>query len=392
MNRKYFLSCKALTVILAGLLLCGASGCFGPKTVEKPALAPVFFPPPPDQPKLQFLVSYSGAKDFGGPKSNFIETFLLGAPEYRPDEISKPYGVTIHKGKIYVCDVGQDQIKVLDLNKNKFSTFPAGRGLKNPYNIFIEPDGTKYIADSRGGTVVVYNNDDKLISYLGKDLGIKPMDVLVRGNKLYVTDDNSDQVLILDKISGELLDRLGKQATDEAKIANDEFGLISDIDMDQQGNLYVSDKAKYKVTKLDASGKLMRTYGRYGSLPANLVCAKGIALDRQDRIWVVDAGPAMAVKVYRARDGQFLTYFGTPTSDRPEPGYMYLPAAIHIDYDNVDLFRKYAVDGAQLEFLVLVTNQFGPHKVTVYGFGTFPQTGRQSQPEELQPDADTQPK
>jgi hypothetical protein len=44
-----------------------------------------------------------------------------------------------------------------------------------------------------------------------------------------------------------------------------------------------------------------------------------------------------------------------------------------IDYDNVDLFRKYAVEGAQLEFLVLVTNQYGPHKVSVYGFGTFPE-------------------
>ena len=71
---------------------------------------------------------------------------------------------------------------------------------------------------------------------------------------------------------------------------------------------------------------------------------------------------------------------------------MYLPAAIHIDYDNVDLFRKYAVDGAQLEFLVIVTNQIGANKVTVYGFGKFPQMGRQPQPEELQTDTDTEPK
>jgi hypothetical protein len=39
----------------------------------------------------------------------------------------------------------------------------------------------------------------------------------------------------------------------------------------------------------------------------------------------------------------------------------------------VDLFKDYAVDGAELEFLVIVTNQFGPHKVSIYGFGKFPE-------------------
>jgi hypothetical protein len=55
------------------------------------------------------------------------------------------------------------------------------------------------------------------------------------------------------------------------------------------------------------------------------------------------------------------------------PGQMYLPADVIIDYENMDLFSDYAVKGAKLEFLVLVTNQYGPHKVSVYGFGTFPE-------------------
>ncbi len=390
MNSNYSLLCKVLTVILAGWVLCGLSGCFAPKTVEKAAIAPVFFPPPPDQPRLQFLVSYSGVEDFGGTKTNFLETFLLGAPEKKPGRILKPYGLAIHDSKIYVCDVGQGQIKVLDLNKNKFSTFPSGRGLQNPLNIFIEADGTKYVTDSRGGAVFVYNNEDKLISFLGKDLGIEPLDVVVRGSNLYITDDISDQVLILDKTSGKLLKRIGKQVTGEAKGAPDEFGMIAGLTLDQQGNIYVSDKDKYRVTRFDASGEFMRTYGRFGSLPGSLVRAKGVAVDRENRVWVVDAGPATSVKVYRGRDGQLLTFFGGPTSKRP--GYMYMPATVRIDYDNVDLFRKYAVDGAQLEFLVLVTNQFGPHKVAVYGFGKFPQIARPPKPEELQTDTDTEPK
>lgn len=384
MKSSYCLSCKVLTVVLAGWMLCGSSGC-APKTVEKAAIGPVFFPPPPDHPRLQFLVSYSGAEDFGGTKSNFLETFLLGAPEKKPGRIVKPYGVAIHKGKIYVCDVNQGQIKVLDLNRNKFSIFPGGRGLQNPSNIFIEADGTKYVSDPRGGAVFVYNNEDKLISFLGKDLGIEPLDVVVRGSNLYITDYLSNQVLVLDKTSGELLNRIGKQIAEGSRGAPDEFGMIADLAMDQRGNIYVTDKDKYMVTKFDGSGRFMRTYSRLGDLPGSLVRAKGIALDRDDRIWVVDAGPAEAVKVYRGSDGQLLTFFGTHGRD---PGDMFLPAAVHIDYDNVDLFRKYAVDGAELEFLVLVTNQFGPHRVAVYGFGKFPQVGLPPAPEELQADTD----
>jgi hypothetical protein len=39
-----------------------------------------------------------------------------------------------------------------------------------------------------------------------------------------------------------------------------------------------------------------------------------------------------------------------------------------IDYDNVGLFQKYAAPGFKIEYLILLTNQAGPQKVSVYGF------------------------
>jgi hypothetical protein len=55
---------------------------------------------------------------------------------------------------------------------------------------------------------------------------------------------------------------------------------------------------------------------------------------------------------------------------------MNLPTKIILDYDHVDLFQRYAVKGATLEFLVFVSNQYGPSKVNVYGFGEFPAANR----------------
>jgi TolA-binding protein len=51
---------------------------------------------------------------------------------------------------------------------------------------------------------------------------------------------------------------------------------------------------------------------------------------------------------------------------------MNLPAKIILDRRHVGLFQPYAVPGARIEFLVLVSNQYGQHKINVYGFGEFP--------------------
>ena len=73
------------------------------------------------------------------------------------------------------------------------------------------------------------------------------------------------------------------------------------------------------------------------------------------------------VKTYNS-EGQLLMFFGFPGN---EPGNTNLPASVTIDYDNVKLFQKYFTEGAQVEFLVLVSNQYGS-KINIYGFGSFP--------------------
>ena len=394
MKSNHCPSYRLMTAVLAGCLVLGLGGCQGPKAVKKGAIDPVFFPSPPSQPRVQFLTSYSGAEDFGGaPKTSFLEAFLLGEPEKDPERIVKPYGMAIHDSKIYVCDVGQSQIKILDLKNNKFSTLPTGRSLQSPSNICIDAEGTKYVADTEGGAIFVYNNENKPKPFLGQDLQIKPIDVAVRGDRLYVADDNSKQLLILDKNSGELLQRIGRESLDddeesledEEGSSEPEFPLISGVALDQHGNIYVSDKVSSTVSKFDASGKYLRSYGKLGRAAGSLVRAKGVAIDKEDRVWVADAGPAQAVKLYRGSDGQSLMILGERASK--DPGYMYMPASVRIDYDNVGLFRKYAVAGAQLEFLILVTNQFGPHKVSVYGFGQFPRVGASAKVEDSSEEA-----
>jgi hypothetical protein len=114
--------CKLLIYIrLSAFLLIGCcaivifSGCQQPVTEEE-VMEPVFYPKPPDKPRLQFLKSFSGPDDIGVERPSALERFIVGEPE-TTEAIVKPYGLAIFQGKLYVCDVGKRLVEVLDLEK-----------------------------------------------------------------------------------------------------------------------------------------------------------------------------------------------------------------------------------------------------------------------------------
>jgi len=65
------------------------------------------------------------------------------------------------------------------------------------------------------------------------------------------------------------------------------------------------------------------------------------------------------------KEGKLLMFFGGTYQG---PGYMWLPAKVIIDYDNLKYFQKYVYKDFKLKYLIFVTNQYGPDKVSVYGF------------------------
>lgn len=363
---------KNLTLACVVLALLPFTGCESAK-VEAPKEEPIFFPPPPETPRLQFLTSFSGPEDLGRISTSAFEKFVLGEPE-TPQGIATPYGVAIFEGKLYVCDVGKRMVEVLDLKKRTFGPMTKDRRLMNPVNIFIDKDSMKYVADPTAGAVFVFDRNDILSAILGKELGINPIDVVVRGMMCYITDFKSNQVIVLDKTTGREITRMGKgrsnpdgQTRPLNELPPGEFSLISDLTLDPEGNIYVTDKVGARITHYDRSGNIRRTIGRLGDNIDEFVRPKGIAIDHTGRIWVVDAATEVA-KIYD-QQARLLLFFGLPGN---KPGMMNLPAKIVLDYDHIELFQQYAVEGANIEFLVLVTNQYGPNKISVYGFGTFP--------------------
>jgi len=127
----------------------------------------------------------------------------------------------------------------------------------------------------------------------------------------------------------------------------------------------VMDVMTTRLTKFDQSGKPVIAYfGTVTATVGGLVRPKHVAVDDNGIIYVVDAA-FQNVQLYD-QNGQVLTYFGSPGN---HPGAMYLPAGICVYDRDMELFKDYVHPAFQPQYLIVVTNQFGPRRVAVYAFG-----------------------
>lgn len=339
------------------------SGCQEGNVVsdeEKIPEGPFFYPSPPDFPKIQFLKSFSGP-DTGEKKVSGFEHFIVGDEDQDTTALRKPYGFALHDNKFYICDVGAKGVMILDIDTGEFKPMNRDSRMARPGTIWIE-SGIKYIADAEAGAIFVYGNNDKLLAIWGREDGITPIDIVVLGDYLYVLDSSTSQVVLLDKKTGKEVKRIGERGDQQGQLQ-----YVTGLAVDDDGNVYISDKINAIVTKLNSESVYQQTFSFRSLSIHGLTRPKGLDIDNEGRLWIVDSETNVA-KIFN-KEGQLLLYF----SQRGFwPGDLYLPASIRIDYDHIAAFQKYAVPGAQLECLIIISNQYGPHKISVYGLGKFP--------------------
>jgi DNA-binding beta-propeller fold protein YncE len=338
-----------------------ATGCATQSTDKGPKY--VFYPPTPDAPRVQFLTAYGSAKDLRGAGAGNVMSFITGAPQ--PDTpIMKPYGVAVMHNNLYVCDTDMGLILQMDLSARKvFALAPNGpAGLKSPVNITVDDNGWFYIADSLRDQVVIIDSKLNLVATIGEKGVNKPRDVVVSKDRIYVGDIAQHAVHVFDKYTRAPLFDIPRGP--EATNINSRLFQPINLTLDARGQLYVGDLGGYRVQVYDAGGNYVRTVGHYGDNYGEFARLKGVAVDRDNLLYAVDAA-AQLVQIFDDT-GRLLMWFGEPEGNR---GDLDLPAKVVVDYDNVPLFQKYAAPDFQIDHLLIVTSQYGPHKVSVYGFG-----------------------
>ena len=319
-----------------------------------------FFPSPPDEPRIQFLTAFAGDAQMG--RSRSFADFITGEQK-TANPLVKPYGLAVHGGKIFVCDTVAHNIEVFDLQKKRATYFePQGEGkLRLPINISVDADGTRYVADTGREQVMIYGKDGTFVTAMGKRDEMKPSDVAITADRLYLTDLKNHAVRVFNKADRKLLFTIPLDEKNE----KEKLFSPTNLALDQTGKrLLVSDTGANRVQIYDLDGKYIRTIGQQGVGAGMFARPKGVAADRAGLAYVVDAA-TQVVQVFDA-EGRLLLFFGQAGASTR--GEVVLPAAVKVDYDHVSYFQKYVAPGYQCEYLILVTSQFGGQKVSVYGF------------------------
>ncbi len=340
--------------ILLPLIFILMSGC-----AKRPPAAPtVFYPSLPAEPRLQFLKSYSKAEDvLKAPGA--VSSFILGDKEEKI-EFVKPYGVAARNGRIYVCDTKRMCVHVLNPGAHQYEVM--GRNiLKKPINIAFDESGRSYVADTSLKQILVFDAEGRYLKSLGDPLMIRPTDVAVSGDELYVCDIRNHVIRVWNRETGEELRTVGEAGSQEGELFHP-----TNIVVDKEGYLYVSDTGNFRVQKFDDQGNHFFTYGGIGFSLGKFARPKGIALDDQGRLYVVDSG-FENIQIFD-QEGRLLLFFGEPGN---QPGQINLPAKVTVSRELTDYYQQFAEAGFELEYLVFVTSQYGLNKVNIYGFGRY---------------------
>jgi DNA-binding beta-propeller fold protein YncE len=316
----------------------------------------VIYPPPPDTTRIQFLTKISNSIDITGSRKAFSK-FIFG--DYPEITIGKPYGIHVSKNKIYICDTYIHGLVIIDMIRNTFEQFiPGGKGeLKTPLNCYVDKKGNLYIADSERKQIVIFDDKFNFLGSFGDAENFKPVDVFVNDNKIWVSNLAKNEIKVYS------IEAPFKFLYSVSKSEKENGYLYSPINIyvtDEK--LYVSDFGDFKIKIFDHQGNFLDTIGSYGKMAGQFARPKGIAVDKEANLYVVDAG-FENVQIFD-KDKKLLLYFGGPYKG---PGDMWLPAKVTIDYEHLGYFQQYVDPSFKLKYLIFVTNQYGPDKITIYG-------------------------
>ncbi len=353
------IKCLGTKLVFSAIMLLVFTGCGG-----KASLSSVtrFYPPPPQMPRVQFLVRYQNSQDLGIKSGGFRE-FVTGEKEQN-DQLIKPHAAVYHQGKLYIADSRRFEVVVMDIVNKTMEPLGKEEGIvfAKPMFVAIADDGFKYIADNGRKRIFVFNEKDEYQSVIGEDGQFSPTCVAVHGDKLYVADITGKEIEILNRKTGELI-RTFSGPEDEAGFGP--FRMPVNITVSPKGHLFVSDMLANTVYEFDEDLKLVRNYGRPGDTYGTFTRARGLAVDSAGLLSVADAA-FENVQMFEPEEGNLVLFFG---GSGGEPGDMYLPSGVTISYSDLDVFKSFVDPRFELEYVIVVANQYSQDGVSIYGFG-----------------------
>ena len=287
-------------------------------------------------PRFIFAGELTGEENFRTPqeKKTGASAFLhwlagLLDTEETPVVLQRPLsGVADENGRIFVTDPSRQAVFVFDPQEGHlivWESATANARFVAPAGIALGMPGDVYVADSELGIVVRLNRKGESIGVIGNGELRHPVGLAFDAatQRLYVADTHDHNIKVFDA-DGRLLHTLGRRGEKPGELNYPTYLALA------KGELYVTDTMNARVQVLDAeTGAPKRIIGERGMSVGNLVRPKGVAVDEEGNVYIVESYYDHLL-VFN-KEGEFLMPIG---GTGHEIGNFFLPSGVWIDAHN----------------------------------------------------------
>ncbi|MBI1749328.1 MAG: 6-bladed beta-propeller [Acidobacteria bacterium] len=330
------------------------------------AIESLVWPQPPQPARVRYIGQIRGPDDVLGKKSKrgWMDRLAGVKDDEKESGLKKPYGVAVDsQNRIFVADSARRVVFVFDLANKKveYRGHRSPAKLALPIGVAVDDKDRLFVSDSFLHQISCFDPQGVLLAVFGGSQLERPGGIAVDSprRKLYAADAKAHRVAVFDIDSFAFLHFVGEpSARGEAEPGK--FSAPSNVAVDAQGFLFVTDTWNYRIQVFDRNGKFVRAFGEQGVIPGDFVRPKGLAFDSDGNLYVADS---------EFNNFQILTSEGRPLlavgSYGADPGQFVLIAGLTVDKNN----RIYTTE--QLKGRVQVFQYF-PEKTALAGKGVNP--------------------
>lgn len=245
----------------------------------------IVWPPPPDEARIEYKLSFTKAKELNIKKGFFskIFNFAFGDEE---STLKAPFGLHSDDSRVYVTDIASKSVYIFDTKENEelVLTGSDDESFLYPIDITTDNKGNIYVSDSVRAKIYVFEPDGDFLYTIKPRILQRSVGIAISNDdkKLYIVDPLSSQIHIT-TLKGKYLNTIGTKGDLDL-----EFNRPTFIDIGSDGDIYITDSMNHRVVILDKDENFIHSFGKLGQNIGDFGSPRGISLDDEDNIYVSD--------------------------------------------------------------------------------------------------------